>query len=386
MPKRRAPASAPESSESDASPPRRRRLNQNDDQSRSASPAAAGSGDDTQTQTQSLPHGSLIKKLVRYALSCEYARQPIRRHEISSKVLGEGNGRQFRVVFEGAQKELEKVFGMRMVELPGKEKTGLKERRGYPTDDMRVAAQSQVNGSKSGMATSSSKSYILTSTLSPSYRTALCPSQTRSNLILPPSRAPHDAAYTALYTTIIALLMLSPTASLPEAKLDRYLHRLNADIYTPVGKKEDLLKRMEREGYIERRREVVGGEEGVEFVVGPRGKVEVGVEGVAGLVRGVYGLNAGDGINQEGEVNGAGTRGHVMEKRTDIEKRLKRSLGIAGNDDGHAEGGQDEERGEADDEEMSGGIQGRAVQAQQAEELSTRRATRGRPRPTTTTR
>lgn len=68
--------------------------------------------------------------MVRYALSCEYARQPIRRSDISTKVLGETGSRQFKVVFEGAQEELETKFGMRMIELPMREKTNLSQRRG----------------------------------------------------------------------------------------------------------------------------------------------------------------------------------------------------------------------------------------------------------------
>lgn len=87
----------------------------------------------------------MIKKLVRYAISAEYTRVPIKRTEISSKglfndflvgltsnrslVLG-SHGRMFKEVFAGAQLELERVFGMRMVELPIREKTKLSQRRG----------------------------------------------------------------------------------------------------------------------------------------------------------------------------------------------------------------------------------------------------------------
>jgi len=89
----------------------------------------------------------MIKRLVRYAISAEYTRVPIKRTEISSKglvnnflvdlisnqilVLG-SHGRMFKEVFAGAQLELERVFGMRMVELPIREKTKLSQRRGGP--------------------------------------------------------------------------------------------------------------------------------------------------------------------------------------------------------------------------------------------------------------
>jgi melanoma-associated antigen len=78
----------------------------------------AGSGDEAQ----------MIKKLVRYALACEYARMPIRRDGIREKVLG-NNPRSFKRVFDGAQLQLRQVFGMEMVELPVKEKRTLKEKQ-----------------------------------------------------------------------------------------------------------------------------------------------------------------------------------------------------------------------------------------------------------------
>lgn len=72
----------------------------------------------------------MVKKLVRLALSSEYARLPIRRTDISAKVLGEQGTRQFKAVFEGAQQELKRRFGMEMTELPGREKVTLTQRRG----------------------------------------------------------------------------------------------------------------------------------------------------------------------------------------------------------------------------------------------------------------
>ena len=72
----------------------------------------------------------MVKKMVRLALSTEYSRQVIRRTDISAKVLGEQGSRQFKLVFEGAQKLLRERFGMQMVELPAKEKVTISQRRG----------------------------------------------------------------------------------------------------------------------------------------------------------------------------------------------------------------------------------------------------------------
>lgn len=84
---------------------------------------------------------------------------------------------------------------------------------------------------------------------------------------------------------------------------------MNADNHVLGGEKtEKVLRRMEREGYIVKVRErEAGGDETVDYVVGPRGKVEVGEKGVAGLVRKVF-----------------GKKDHEKEK---LEARLVRSLG-----------------------------------------------------------
>lgn len=70
-----------------------------------------------------------------------------------------------------------------------------------------------------------------------------------------------------------------------------------------------------------RNREMDGGEELVEYMVGPRGKVEVGEKGVAGLVREVFGRQAA--------VDGAeDLTGIERDQMEEFERRLQRSLGI----------------------------------------------------------
>lgn len=73
---------------------------------------------------------AMIQKMVRLALSSEYSRLPIRRADITAKVLGAQGSRQFKVVFESAQRELRKKFGMEMTELPAREKVTVTQRRG----------------------------------------------------------------------------------------------------------------------------------------------------------------------------------------------------------------------------------------------------------------
>jgi len=183
--------------------------------------------------------------------------------------MAPNTGRQFKHVLASANHHLRTTFGMELTELPQKEKITISQKR---------AAQ------RSQSSTASSNAYILTSTLPPRFRTPA---------ILPPSRIPSsssESAYTALYSFVIAIIALSPRGTIPESRLERHLKRMNADNYVLGEKTEKVLKRMERENYIVRVRERDGGgEENVEFVVGPRGKVEVGERGVAGAVRRVYG-------------------------------------------------------------------------------------------------
>ncbi|KAI2788618.1 hypothetical protein POX_e06639 [Penicillium oxalicum] len=252
---------------------------------------------------------TMVKKMVRLALASEYARLPIRRTDISAKVLGEQGARQFKPVFEAAQLHLRNKFGMEMVELPAREKVTISQRR---------AAQKSEKPSSA-----SSKSWILTSTLPAAYRTPA---------ILPPTHAPSvntESTYMAIYSFIIAVIALNG-GSLGEQKLTRYLRRMNADDYTPIDKTDKLLARLCRESYLVRTREMDGGEEVIEFMVGPRGKVEVGSGGVAGMVREVYGHGRGTGAGTHvGAANDDLTRAE-QESRADFESRLRASLGITG--------------------------------------------------------
>lgn len=96
-------------------------------------------------------HGSgslqqLSKGLVRYTLSCEHARKPIKRQDINEKggaqlkliylytiltyaVLG-SHTRLFKDVFRQANADLMQVFGMQMVELPKADRVTQRQKRG----------------------------------------------------------------------------------------------------------------------------------------------------------------------------------------------------------------------------------------------------------------
>ncbi|EFE40138.1 conserved hypothetical protein [Trichophyton verrucosum HKI 0517] len=224
----------------------------------------------------------MVKKLVRLALASEYSRQPIRRADISAKVLGDGGSRHFKLVFLDAQKTLKEVFGMQMVEQPGKEKVTISQRR---------APDSST-----------------------------------------------ESSYIAIYTFIISLIMLSG-GSISEDRLNRHLRRVNADYHTPLDKTDKLLARLCKEGYLLKVRDSDTGEEVIEYFVGPRGKIEVGVAGVSGMAKEVFGIVQGGEGDEDSE---------------QFEKRLKRSLGIRENNAPEEENAEPEaprRRGRRDDDD-----------------------------------
>jgi hypothetical protein len=142
------------------------------------------------------------------------------------------------------------------------------------------------------------------------------PDQYRTSAIMGPSQVPteeDESAYTGLYSMVIALILLSG-GRLSESKLERFLKRMNADDTTPVGSKEMVLARMIKDAYLVKIKDSSSGEDIIDYMVGPRGKVEVGSEGIANFVRKVYGEDA----------------------TADMEQRLARSLHISDGGDQRA--------------------------------------------------
>ncbi|KAI1771619.1 MAGE-domain-containing protein [Hypoxylon cercidicola] len=266
--------------------PRRRRQsrrNESDDPDASEEDQD-GDGDVDMERAGDSTDDQLVKKLVRYALACEYARIPIKRDGIRDKVLG-NNPRSFKRVFEGAQAQLQRVFGMEMLELPVKEKRTLKEKQ-------------KANARKASSHTASSRQYILVSTL---------PREYKSQSIIAPSRIPstsEEAAFVGFYTMVISLIILNG-GELSDTKLRRHLARLNASQNLPMDKTDNVLQKIMRQGYVDKVVEKNDGDDAVTWCVGPRGRVEVPSESIAAVVTEVWG-----------------------ELPDDFHQKLQRSLGI----------------------------------------------------------
>ncbi|KAI4860968.1 MAGE-domain-containing protein [Hypoxylon rubiginosum] len=270
----------------DTEDPRRRRQSRRNNES--DDPDASEEDQDGDVSMERAGDGTddqLVKKLVRYALACEYARIPIKRDGIRDKVLG-NNPRSFRRVFEGAQAQLQRVFGMEMLELPVKEKRTLKEKQ-------------KANARKASSQSASSRQYILVSTL---------PREYKSQSIIAPSRipsTPEEAAYIGFYTMIISLIILNG-GELSDTKLRRYLARLNAGQNLPMDKTDNVLQKIVRQGYVDKVVEKHDGDDdAVTWCIGPRGRVEVPPESIAAVVTEVWG-----------------------ELPNDFNEKLQRSLGV----------------------------------------------------------
>ncbi|KAL9124469.1 MAG: hypothetical protein Q9217_006196, partial [Psora testacea] len=278
------------------------------------------SGDDGEADldTQAASQDQMVKNLIRLSLATNMR---------VDTVMPPGTARRLPHVLSATNAQLRSVFGMELTELPQKEKITVSQKRAA----QRSAAQSQQGG---GSASSSvNKAYILTNTL---------PARYRIPKILPPAGIPSagaEGAYMGLVTFVLGLIYLSPAATLSENRLEKHLKRMNADEYVLGGERKDnVLKRMIKEGYIIRVRERdQGGEETVDFVVGPRGKVEVGERGVAGLIRTVYGKK--DAEADELERRLVRSLGDVV-----IQKRRRREA--EGGEQGRGEGEEGEEVGD----------------------------------------
>jgi hypothetical protein len=148
---------------------------------------------------------------------------------------------------------------------------------------------------------------------------------------MPPSiigSADEEAAYTGLCSVIVSLIALSPGGQIPDHKLMSHLKRFNSEKNTGLDTTAATLKKMINQGYIFRVVDKSADEETIDWIVGPRGKVEIGNKGIQGLVREVYGDSAPD----------------------DLDKRMQRSLGmeVRSINEGNEEGGEEEAAGNGD--------------------------------------
>ncbi|KAG9228846.1 MAGE family-domain-containing protein [Amylocarpus encephaloides] len=243
----------------------------------------------------------VVKKLVRYALACEFQRLPIRRAGISEKVLGNCSRGSFKRTFEETQKQLRSKFGMQMVELPGREKVTVKDKRGRIENyfwGQRFILLPAAAKTKS--STKPTASYILTTTLPLPYR--------NSDIIAPSliGSSDDEAVYIGICTMIVSYISMSPNGQVPDHRFNRFLSRMNMEQNTPLDKTTAVITRMLKQGYIWKVVDNSGDEETIDWRVGPRGKMEISNKAIQGFVKEIYGDDAPE----------------------ELDKRLQKSLGI----------------------------------------------------------
>lgn len=124
-----------------------------------------------------------------------------------------------------------------------------------------------------------------------------------------------------LCSVIVSIIALTSGGQISDHKLMLHLKRLNAEKNTGLDTTPMTLKKMINQGYIAKVVERSADEDTVEWIVGPRGKIEIGSTAIRGLVTEVYGENAPD----------------------DLDKRLQRSLGMEMK---HSNANQEEEASE----------------------------------------
>lgn len=167
-----------------------------------------------------------------------------------------------------------------------------------------------------------------------------------------------ESQYVALYTFVIALILISG-GTLPDSRLDRQLKRTNVEdtaamvnsaAYSGLDKTEKLLKRMEKDGYVVKIRDTSTGEETIDWIVGQRGKVEVGEKGVTGLVKAVYGeLDEDDAVELERKLERSlglaerKTQSTQQQQQGEKKRRGRKKQNAAANNDDEEEEGSDEE-------------------------------------------
>lgn len=97
---------------------------------------------------------------------------------------------------------------------------------------------------------------------------------------------------------------------------------MEASENTPIDTLENTLRKMKKEGYLVEVKDNTGDEQITDWMVGPRGKIEVGNTGVQGLVRAVYGDKAD--ANLEKKINSSlGLTSSVATKNRDEDEEME---------------------------------------------------------------
>ncbi|KAF7721793.1 hypothetical protein EC973_004118 [Apophysomyces ossiformis] len=210
-----------------------------------------------------------VKDTVRYALACEFKRQPIRRDDINKKILHQ-HTRDFRTVFMDAQQKLRHIFGMEMVELQAREKPA-------------VAGGRKADSNKSSVT----RNYILRNILPEKYN--------QPDII---KRSDEEYTQIGILYVILALIFVHEQA-LADVELKQHLDRLRvADETTLFGERDKLLDSFVKQGYLHRQKtghdQDPSSDAVWEYYWGPRAKAEIPEENMVEFIASMYGAEGAE--------------------------------------------------------------------------------------------
>ncbi|KAI7862084.1 MAGE homology domain-containing protein, partial [Spinellus fusiger] len=210
-----------------------------------------------------------VKDTVRYCLACEYKGTPIRREDITKKILQE-HGKEYKRVQSMANTKLRELFGMEMVELPVRDKGPSTHRK--------------------EKAVVVSRGYVLRNLLPEAYNAP--------DLI---HISDKEYATTGLVYVVLALIFVSEqTLSNGELlELAEHLDRLCVREETHAfGDRDKLIEGYVKQGYLARHKIGNAGPSDTdtaadlqyEYTWGPRAKVEIPEENMVNFIASLYEL------------------------------------------------------------------------------------------------
>ncbi|KTW31473.1 hypothetical protein T552_00116 [Pneumocystis carinii B80] len=224
----------------------------------------------------------MVKNFIRLALAFEHNRTPIKREDISKKVLLPSYSRSFAIVFEKTQEKLRNVFGMELVELPYKNNY-----KHISTSHLRRSQNSQTHNSFS--MTHLNKSWILCSILDPKY----------SDLIFEVPTI-KESVFSGIVMTILSILIMNG-GEISSELLIKYLSQLQMDKDTSIGSLDKTLKEMVKKGYLEKIKDDITStneEKGYIYLLGPRGKTEIDPESLTAFIKKIQGDTAPQNLKE----------------------------------------------------------------------------------------
>ncbi|KAJ3126920.1 hypothetical protein HK098_006960 [Nowakowskiella sp. JEL0407] len=214
-----------------------------------------------------------VKKMVRLALFNERKKVPLRRQDILKNVLGD-NSKPYHAVLKRANDHLQRLFGLEIVEVSVRH---------------RKPAASKRGGKKATTDKSGSNSYILRSTLPPESR---------------PQNISWDGEENArvILLIILSLIHVSSGSTLNEERLKSHLKSLHfsmdteyPDFMTPratTGRSISvLMAHWCKVGYLDKVKNADPDVDALDYVWGPRAKIEVSTADLANFIVQVQGVD-----------------------------------------------------------------------------------------------